>query len=381
MFAMISKILPTLTCLILSSVGVAFGQAREIEESSVAKGFQIIRSDVADRSTVPVRFPFSHGFGSGVPISLGNGRVLLIYRPPKENQLESAISNDGGKTWTAFNVVARNTIPEVTICRPTALRTKDGAIWVFYNGYIRYDAQEPSKSKSDIWSLRSVDGGQTWQDHHRIWEGYSGMMNGVIETRAGTIIVPMDHPGGFSRWVSSCLVSKDRGKSWTFVDGTDIGEKTDAGRRWAGLSGGGMEPTVIQLKDGRIWMLMRTILGQLWQSFSGDDGLTWTKPVPSNISCGGTAYMTRLASGRVALVWQQANWSSMPDFGYPDGFDQASIALSDDDGKTWHRPIVYVKIKRACHSLIAEPTPGHLLITMASRLTLLSTTEDVLLKG
>ena len=356
MNSVIKTLVFAIALVVLDSSSALSGQPEaKAHELRIADGIKIVRSAVADEAGVPIKFPFSHGFGSGAPVVLGGGRVLLVYRPTRANQLENAISRDGGKTWARVGVVARNSLPEVTICRPTALRTGDGTIWVFYVGYIRYDPLNLANSKSDVWATCSQDGGKTWQDHRRIWEGYSGTLNGAIQTRSGNILLPIDHPGGPSRWVSACLVSTDRGKTWKFVGGIDIGEEADADRRSPSLSGGGMEPTVVQLKDGRIWMLLRTITGKLWQSFSSDEGLTWSKPTPTTISCGGTMYMTRLASSRLALVWQQADWSAEPEYGYPHGFDEASIALSDDEGKTWHKPVVYAKVRRVCHSLLVKP--------------------------
>jgi len=350
------------------------------EELKTAEQTEIVRSAVADLAGVPSQFGFSHGFGSGAPVALGDGQVLLVYRPTMANQLESAISSDGGKTWVRVGVVLQNPLPDVTICRPAAVRTRIGTIWVFYFGYVRYDRIRPENSKSDVWAVRSSDGGRTWQDHHRIWEGYAGMLNGAIETQSGNILLPISYPGAPGRWVGACLVSTDRGKQWRFVGGIDIGEEVDADRRSEHLDGGGMEPTVVQLSGGRVWMLLRTITGKLWQSSSGDQGLTWSKPAPTKLSCGGPMYVTRLASGRLALVGNQADWSAEAKYHYPHGFDEASIALSDDEGVSWHQPVVFARARRVCHSLLLETAPGRLLITMPSRPLLLRTTESALLQ-
>lgn len=70
----------------------------------------------------------------------------------------------------------------------------------------------------------------------------------------------------------------------------------------------------------------------------------------------------------------------MSKYRYPHGFDEASVALSDDEGKTWLPPVVFAKARRVCHSLLLEAAPGELLITMPSRPLLLRTTEKALLQ-
>ena len=52
------------------------------------------------------------------------------------------------------------------------------------------------------------------------------------------------------------------------------------------------------------------ITGRMWRCESADEGMAWSKPQPADLSCGGTIYLTHLASGRLALVWNPANWDA-----------------------------------------------------------------------
>jgi len=120
------------------------------------------------------------------------------------------------------------------------------------------------------------------------------------------------------------------------ADGIDIGERADLALRFQNrINGGTLEPSLVELKDGRIWMLMRTITGYLWESFSEDGGLSWSEPAPTHVTCGGPVYVTRLTSGRTAMIWNRANWANADTWGYPHGFDTSFVALSGDEGKTW----------------------------------------------
>lgn len=50
------------------------------------------------------------------------------------------------------------------------------------------------------------------------------------------------------------------------------------GIRW---NHGAVEPTVVELKDGTLWMLMRTSQDFHYQAFSKDGGQTWGESEPS----------------------------------------------------------------------------------------------------
>ena len=130
-------------------------------------------------------------------------------------------------------------------------------------------------------------------------------------------------------------------------------------------------------------MLVRTIIGECWRSYSEDGGLTWDQPEPSGIDCGGTVYLTRLKSGRLALVWNRAVPSNTAKMGWPNGFESMWIALSPDDGKSWFQPVEFARgIKdRVVHSLVLSVSDNELLFTMPVRKVMMTTEEDQLLNG
>ena len=210
------------------------------------------------------------------------------------------------------------------------------------------------------------------------------MTQGAIETKQGHILFPFCYlgprPEGFKtvRFLGACLASVDKGKSWQCFGRIEIPPEADAEMRRR-VNGGTLEPSIVELEDGRVWMVMRTVTGYLWESFSGDGGLSWSNPKQTNISCGGPVYLTRLpASERLAMVWNEADWTQAATWsGWPNGFGTASIALSGDDGDSWHAPVVYARGgKRTVHSMVVEYAPGQLLVNMMERSVLLRTTEE-----
>jgi hypothetical protein len=100
------------------------------------------------------------------------------------------------------------------------------------------------------------------------------------------------------------------------------------------------------------------------------------------LTCGGPVYITRLKSGRLAMVWNQGDWNNneAKRWGFPYGYDQATFAVSDDDGQTWGKPVVFARNKRSVHSLVVDSGNGELLFTMPGKPIFLRCTEKDLLE-
>ena len=70
--------------------------------------------------------------------------------------------------------------------------------------------------------------------------------------------------------------SDDGGRTWT-KSTSDL--SSPCYPDFVGNNYGADEPCVLELKDGRLWMLMRTQTGFLYESFSSDHGRTWSEPL------------------------------------------------------------------------------------------------------
>src|SRR5207244_3925411 len=81
-----------------------------------------------------------------------------------------------------------------------------------------------------------------------------------------------------ARHVTTAYYSSDAGKTWkpaAYIDAEGKSHPTmDLGGH--GHHDGAIEPTVELLKDGRLWMLIRTGQDWFWEAFSKDHGATWT---------------------------------------------------------------------------------------------------------
>ena len=95
---------------------------------------------------------------------------------------------------------------------------------------------------------------------------------------------------------------------------------------------------MVELRDGRLWMLIRTFYG-IAESYSSDHGRTWSEPVPSrfkHVERGARVFFRRLASGRLLLVKHGAIDQQTPTRSLLAAF------LSEDDGATWSGGLLLV---------------------------------------
>ncbi|MEA1949827.1 MAG: sialidase family protein [Planctomycetota bacterium] len=335
-------------------------------------------------------------FGANSPfVRLDDGSLAVV----SGNALR--ISRDGAKTWSEPRVIysgdgatAKSSGPGIPNGSGQFFKTKKGVLVVVWREQISWKwdnkANEPDFSqKVNIWSIRSLDGGKTWQDRHKVFDGIVGHPPmKMVETASGDLVFPVQfyqpNPG---RNVIRTYRSSDEGKTWQPSNIIDLGGH--------GHHDGALEPTMIELKDGRIWMLIRTNWDRFWEAFSDDQGRSWSAIRPSAIAASTSpGNLTRLADGRLALLWNQL---------YPEGKDsyerrsgqlsdkaaswhreELSIAFSSDEGKTWTKPIVLVRQKKAwlAYPYLFEPQPGKLWIfTGQGKVKIEANAADLVSKG
>lgn len=213
------------------------------------------------------------------------GRCHYGGAKEKVNDLVAMRSSDQGTTWTG----------------PTR------PIDIDYNlhGFIPFVPAGTDRiynfGTQPIWELRSKDrGGQEntpigyrysdddgchWSEvrliHPENDPGFLGMsVMRMTETRNGTWLLG-SHEGDWSykplQTRQYILRSENRGTTWQLLPDARHGG-------WGVREYGRMdEGRPIALADGRVLLMLRTPEGHLWQSWSEDDGLTWSDPRPSSL--------------------------------------------------------------------------------------------------
>ncbi|MGI5819053.1 MAG: sialidase family protein [Armatimonadota bacterium] len=302
-------------------------------------------------------------------VVLGDGNLLTV------DQHCTVISDDDGRSWSEPRPIGEAAAGERG--GGVLLRTGEGVLIYVYMDMGTYHWEWDSATKEasedarlDVYAIRSLDEGQTWVDDQRLLAGYCGALVDIIETRSGHIVVPVQElvreP---SRHATRTCVSKDGGRTWERSNLIDLGGH--------GHHDGAMEATVAELQDGRLWMLLRTNWDRFWEAFSTDNGLSWRVIQPTEIDASSApGSLKRLASGRLALVWNRLYPEGRTDYPRRGGDDELcrepasfhrdelSIALSEDDGRTWTPPAVLARDPGGLsYPHVLERRPGELWIT------------------
>lgn len=270
----------------------------------------------------------------GSIVELKDGRLLLAYTHiTPEGKGDGAVaakhSSDKGKTWgDEFTLIPRpKPAGSDYYCHPSLLRLANGQIML---SYIYAAGVTPLYGQN--YYRRSDDEAATWGDQLILTPqpGYHIVHNDkLVQLSSGRVIAPGefafatkedDHAG----YVSYTVYSDDNGYSWHESKNVVNLLPVEA-----------QEPHVVELKDGRLLMLMRTYSGSVAKAYSTDRGETWSEgtmvkelPLPGNSSAlnvkripsTGDLLLVRCTRGAVDTGGRRTPFVSV---------------LSKDEGETW----------------------------------------------
>jgi len=305
-------------------------------------------------------------------VRLSDGRLLTV---DTTNCLTSA---DEGRTWQAKTIFTNPTKFRASNER-VLLRTREGVlITAFMNLAERswtWDKQlgDAPGAALPTYVMRSTDEGKTWEPPIKLHADWTGAEREILQTRSGRVIftsMKMRHNPG--RHTVLTYGSDDQGRTWQPSNVIDLGG--------AGNHDGVTEATIVELKDGRLLKYMRTNWGRFWVAESADEGLTWHPLGPGDIPASAApGLLRRLQSGRIVLVWNQQfpegkdsftlsggdrDWSFTPASVFR---GELSIAFSDDECRTWTRPVVIARKPGPrvwlAYPFLFEAAPGELWVT------------------
>ena len=285
-------------------------------------------------------------------------------------------SDDEGRAWDTWPLFEGD--GEFTVSNERALLcTREGTVILACMNYAEkvwkwnstiHDA-EPGTTLP-TYALRSTDRGKTWETPQKLHEEWSGCVRNMIQMREGKVVFTamrlLNRPGRHSVLTYS---SSDQGATWKPSNVLDLGGN--------GHHGGATEATAVELKNGRLWKLIRTNLGVFWEAFS-DDGVYWREMGPTDIGASSApGQLTRLASGRIMLLWNRpcpegtssyplsggdCEWSETPVSNHR---GELSVAFTEDEGKTWSPARVLARKPGTslAYPYVFERVPGEVWLT------------------
>ena len=231
-----------------------------------------------------------------------------------------SIKKKGAEVWETPILADDGMIDgEPTACwNPVLFEMPDGELWLFYK--IARSIQE--------WKgylKKSRDGGRTWSSREALPEGFLGpIMNKPILLGNRLLCGSSTEVGG---WRFHVEILDLKTGEWKYVGPITSTEaiKTDDNELHPIDC---IQPSFLQLADGRLQVLMRTHNAKLATSYSSDGGETWTdvelSELPSNQS--GTDALT-LRDGRHILIYN--NFETLP-YRTKGPRTPLSLAISDD---------------------------------------------------
>lgn len=204
------------------------------------------------------------------------------------------------------------------------LELEDRSIMDVRPGTIAYQS-------TDCWVRTSSDNGNTWQtktvsgpEYIRAFAGFADAASFLV-TSKGTILYSLyglRHGGEFRDEVFF-IRSTDNGKTFRVVPMLPNG----LGKGGVGFN----ETAILETKDGKILAMMRSVSEDyLWQSFSADDGLTWSAPEKTKM-WGYPAHLLNLPDGKILCT---RGYRKMP--------MGIRACVSRDNGRTWDIASEYI---------------------------------------
>ncbi len=294
----------------------------------------------------PIDLGDNHASTPGAPnyanaaVTLPDGTIESYHRRAVGGHIPILVmrSTNDGRSWTSPSTLVNLSVEQWG--GPMPLLDREGELH-FVIPKVRGKGRKRGVDRFiDLYHLRSTEGRTKWSEPQRIYAGYCGALQGVFQLKSGRIIAP------FADWlpgvptapptgpeVVTCVYSDDNGKTWQRSPAKLTAPCHDG---YNGANYGACEPTLIELKDGRVWMLMRTQDGFLYESFSSD-GVNWSPAQRSRFySSNSPAFPIRLPDGRIVLFWNNAeNCPRVGKDGVYSGRDALHAAISSDEGKTW----------------------------------------------
>ena len=268
-----------------------------------------------------------------VPADPGAVRMNFTHPGPHLHQAHRVIeSTDGGETW--------ETVPG---WHPPCDRG------TFESGDVRM-----ALSRASLEQWRSYDGGDHWKGNRAqhaedlLYEGagtpncFSAIMidQGLYAGRIVTVASYFLGQEGPDGELVASSYSDDWGATWHCSRLFGPPDPLPAGPEGFG------EPAVVQLRSGWLWMVFRSLYGELWQCISRDGGETWMRPSPTGfVSPIANCYaMREPTTGATVLAWNAAQPGGSPDFKSTHSLYRPRtnlvFSVSHDNTRTWTVPTV-----------------------------------------
>src|SRR3972149_5539396 len=231
------------------------------------------------------------------------------------------VSRKINNSWTKPVEVANGILSDTLrqpCWNPVLYQVPDGELLLFFK-------IGPSPSTWKGWIVKSEDNGKNWLEKEPLPEGFIGpVKNKPVLLDNGKLISGSSTEG--DGWKIHFEITSDFGKTWEKIGPISDGKTFNA-----------IQPSILKYKDGSLQILCRSQNAIIAESWSFDNGKTWsllqTSTLPNNNS--GTDAVT-LADDRQLLVYNHVKTPVNAKKGYR---TPLNVAISKD-GRTWYAALI-----------------------------------------
>jgi len=214
---------------------------------------------------------------------------------------------------------------------PVLFQPENGPLMLFY---------KVGPNPRDWWGMltTSDNGGRTWSNPIKLGEDskighlLGPVKNKPIQLDDGSILCPSSSEveiGRENKWRVHFERTKDLGKTWEVFGPINDGVEFNA-----------IQPSILNYPNGRMQVLCRTRENVISQSWSEDNGKTWSKMTATELPnpSAGTDALT-LQDGRQLLIYNHTIRKSE----FPRSRNMLNLAISEN-GKNWN-PVMTLERK------------------------------------
>ena len=273
--------------------------------------------------------PFQQCHASTIVETRKGDLVVAYFGGTKERNPDCciwvSIKKKGSDAWQSPLMAADGIVSgEKKACwNPVLFEMPDGELWLFYKVGV-------SVADWTGWLAKSRDGGRTWSKGEPLPDGFLGPIKNKPILLGDRLVCGSSTEGNGWRFHVEIYDLKTR--EWHYVGPIEstVATKTDDNSMHPIDC---IQPSFLQLSDGRLQVLMRTHNARLATSYSSDGGETWTPVTLSEVenNQSGTDAVT-LRDGSHALIYN--NFETLP-LTKKGPRNPLSVALSPD-GQHWH---------------------------------------------
>lgn len=313
---------------------VSVGAALSRRPNAIGSQYSIGPKYVLATSSTPVQMPTT-AVRVPWPAAASGQRILAAFPAHGDSATDTGnelmVSDDGGKRWQDYQ--SHNPMPQAPSIFLTRLR--DGSLYAM--NYHNYATGDPTRAA--IESARSTDNGVTWTRNDGTLVAPEPLSAYTCERPAGCTAIVQVHsvvedPDGtlyqtaYGRYQGDTklrqilLVSTNKGLDWTVRATVADNPNLSTDKAFEGFP----EGVLTRVGEHGFLMVMRTgSYLPMYQSYSADDGYTWSTPQPLRTTTGqpvSSVFPTleRMADGSLLLLV---------------GRPGLSLLRSRDDGRTW----------------------------------------------